>query len=192
MVRTILAMAMAVGVMLLASPNGTRAETAEESAGMALLELEKGDYVTAIHQLRRAMMTISDESPLTASYYEFVSEPADIYANYTVRKNNVFKVGEPLVIYVEPMGYSFKGEGEKLTFGIEADFSLIDSNGTVLGGQNKFQRFKRKSFAPIFDFFMTLTYSFTGLEPGKYTVRTVLHDIVDKETDSFDMEFIVK
>jgi hypothetical protein len=182
----------AVGFLLLASPATSQAEDFRQYVKEAQQGYGEGDFIKAQRALRGAMMAISNEAPLSVHYFDPVTEEALNFANFTVRKGNVYKVDEPILLYAEPMGYAFFHEGDVLQFGFEADFELIDANGKILGGQKEFQSWVIDSKAPTVDFFMNLTYTFTGLGPGKYTVRTTLHDLVDQEQTSFDYVFKVR
>ena len=182
----------AVGFFLLASPATSQAEDFRQYVKEAQQEYGAGDFINVQRALRGAMMAISNEAPLSVHYFDPVTEDAPNFANFTVRKNNVYNVDEPILLYAEPMGYAFYHEGDILQFGFEADFELMDSSGKILGGQKEFQSWVIDSKAPTVDFFMNLTYTFTGLGPGKYTVRTTLHDLVDQEQTSFDYVFKVR
>ena len=182
----------AVGFCLLVSPATSQAEDFRQYVKKAQQEYGAGDFIEVQRALRGAMMAISNEAPLSVHYFDPVTEEAPNFANITVRKDNIYKSGEPILLYAEPMGYAFYHENDVLQFGFEADFELIDAKGKILGGQKEFQSWVVDSKAPTVDFFMNLTYTFTGLKPGKYTVRTTLHDLVDQDQAWFEYDFLIR
>jgi hypothetical protein len=179
-------------LFLFVLPLPTQAQDIKQILSTAQQQIDREEFADAQASLRLAMMAISDRAPLEIDYFDFVTKEAPNFSNITLRADNIFRAGEPLLIYVEPTGYAFQRKGERLRFGVEVDFELLDESGKVLGGQKKFVQRAIEGWDPVFDFYMNLTYSFKGLAPGKYVVRTVLHDIVDKDEAWFELPFEIR
>ena len=184
--------AVAFVTFLVVSPASSQDHDLNQIMGTARQQIDRGEFAAAQGSLRRAMMVVSDRAALNINFFDVVAKPAASFTNYTLRENNHYKAGEPILLYVEPTGYAFRRHGEMLRFGVEADFELIDSNGNVLGGKKKFQRSVIEGREPIFEFFTNITYNFTGIQPGKYVVRTVLHDIVNQDEAWFELPFEIR
>jgi hypothetical protein len=190
MFKTLLAAT--AGFFILVSPASSQTRDFTQSLNDARENFDQGKFGDVQRALRDAMMAVSNRAPLSFDFFDVVTKNVPNYANYTLRADNVFKAGEPILLYAEPIGYAFMRKGEAFRFSLEADFELLDSNGKILGGQKKFQRWVFESKAPTFDFYMNLTYSFNGLAPGKYAVRTVLHDLVDEDEAWFEFPFEIR
>jgi len=50
-------------------------------------------------------------------------EDARNYGAWVERPTNVFKVGEKLITYAEPIGYTWKPRGDTYDFGLTTDFA---------------------------------------------------------------------
>lgn len=185
---------LAIALAVLASTFPTRSEAQDISRLLGTAEnlVQRNEFARAQEVLRDAMMAVSNQAPLEIDFFDLVTVPAENYSNVHLREDNVFKRDEPMLLYVEPVGYAFERIGDKLRFGVEADFVLLDESGTVLGGKDKFHRLSFEGHAPVFDFYMNLTYNFTGLAPGRYAVRTTLTDLVDGEQAWFEMPFEIR
>jgi len=93
------------------------------------------------------------------------------------RGNNKYRSNETIIVYVEPIGYHFAKGSNSYSFGVTADFSVTDVKGNILGGKKGFGSWKITTRSrPLFDFYMTLTYNFKGIKPGKYFIITTLND----------------
>jgi len=135
----------------------------------------KGDTLGAAASLREAMMMVYNRSKLEIEMSELVMGKPAAMGSYQARKSNKYKANETIIIYVEPVGYHFVKKGDVYSFGITADFAVTDTKGTILGGKKGFGSWELSSAnRPLFDFYMTLTYHFTGIKPGNYIVITTL------------------
>jgi len=135
----------------------------------------KGNTLGAATSLRQAMMVLYNKSKLQIERAVLVTQRPAAMGHYQARKNNKYKAKETIIIYVEPVGYHFAKRGGSYSFGIVADFAVTDTKGNILGGKKGFGSWKLSSLnRPLFDFYMTLTYHFTGIKPGKYVVITTL------------------
>ena len=135
----------------------------------------KRDTLGAAASLREAMMMVYNQSNLKIERSILVTGKPAAMGHYQARKNNKYKANETIIIYVEPVGYHFVKKGDVYGFGITADFAVTDTKGTILGGKKGFGSWELSSAnRPLFDFYMTLTYHFTGIKPGNYIVITTL------------------
>src|SRR5690606_22789623 len=79
-----------------------------------------------------------DQTPLTFRNAQFVTE-AVTYGIYTPRADAVFKAGESLLVYAEPVGYGFRDNGDgTYSFGVDIDLAIRDTAGGEVVNQKDF------------------------------------------------------
>ena len=113
-----------------------------------------------------------------------VAAPPEGYGRFIPRVDNVYRPGEPLIIYLEPVGFKVTRaeESREYQYRLTADFNLVDAWGLVVGGRRGFGRFHGVSRVFPNRLPLTFTYSLAGLPPGRYRVETILHDELGKKT----------
>ena len=72
------------------------------------------------------------------------------------------------------------------------DFELRRADGQSLVAQQAFNTIATASRRRNREFFLYVTYSFSGLEPGDYVVRTTVRDRVGAKQTAFDLAFAVR
>jgi len=149
----------------------------KELLGTAGQQAEQGQNAKAVETLRQALAQAWAKAPLGVRRAVLVNKKAQAFSRYQPRKDNAYSGQEPVVIYVEPMGYKFKRQGDFFNFGFSVDFAFLSSEGKVLAGQRGFGKWSFDAREPAFECFLNLTYTLTGVPPGKYAIETTLHDI---------------
>lgn len=153
----------------------------------------KGQKEQAYKSMDQALQILWQNTGLWVDEALLVSEPAGGMGIYSPRPNNTYAQGEPIFIYAKPMGYKHhRLDNGIYEFGVTTDFYILRPNGKVLAGQEKFQRLHLRSHKQARELFINLTYNISGLPPGEYKLKTVLHDIVNKATVSFENDIIIE
>ncbi len=142
-----------------------------------------------IETLAKALTDAWEKTPMTTRHAVFVDQPAENYGSYTERTSNVFKPGEKLITYVEPVGYTFKPDGNRQDFGVVVDFVLKSPDGKLLAGQEGFGKFIKSSQAKLMEFMLTLTMSVDGAPDGDYVLEYRLKDINSSKTTVVSQPF---
>jgi hypothetical protein len=158
----------------------------------AAKEADQGKAFEAAATLRQALMEVWALKPLSIKGAVLVQEEASGYGQYTPRQGNVYKGGEPILIYAEPVGYRFKRQGENYLFGFSADFAILSEEGKVLAGQRDFNKWEFRSREPMFEVYVNLTYNLTGAPPGKYLIETTFNDSFSDGKVSFKLPIVIK
>lgn len=151
-----------------------------------------GDQLNALKTIRQAYIQQWLKTPLSASTAVFVSKPSDGFGKYHARPDNVFKSGEKILVYIEPIGFIWGQSGSVYEIEFVADFSVSTAAGKVLGGQKKFQTVGLKSLVRNTEFFISLTYNFSGIPKGDYILSTTLNDSHSNKKTSIDMPFSIR
>ncbi len=168
---------------LLALP-ALAADDFEGALSGARRALKKGDAAGTIGGLRRAMAAAWQRLPFTVVEARLVAAPPSGFGHYLPRVDNVYRLGEPLILYVEPVGFTVrrKGKDGPFYYRLAADFNLVDAWGRVVSGRRNFGRFGGQSNHFPLQVMLSFTYSLSGLAPGSYQVETVLRDMLGKES----------
>lgn len=135
------------------------------------------DYLKALQLLRSSIEMFWEKSPLLLHNARFVKQDGNSYGMYEPKEGDTFSPGEPVYLYVEPVGFTLKrNESGNYEFGFTGDFSLTDEGGKILGSQNDFANLNFKSWNFNTEVALTFTYTFSGLEKGRYKIITTVKD----------------
>jgi hypothetical protein len=148
--------------------------------------------LAAIQKAEDAVIEAWSASPISFRRAIFVAASPGGFGIFNERPNAVFKPGEPLIVYAEPVGYAWKDNGDgTYTFGFEIDLLLKTAAGAVVGGQEKFQRLALTSHARNREFMLTLTLNLTGAPAGDYVVEYRARDIASDKSGLISLPFTV-
>jgi outer membrane protein OmpA-like peptidoglycan-associated protein len=164
--------------------------TSEFSALVDAAEMsyKKGSKIATVKNLKKALLSIWEEVPLTAGNIRLVLDTKD----YTTKKNNVYRKGEPIYITAQIFGYQLKKVGDSYHINITTDFLVLDDAGKILGGQQEVLKFDDISPIPITDFSLDLTYTLTGAPAGIYKFQTTVNDKNSAKSTKFDTKIEIK
>jgi hypothetical protein len=156
-------------------------------------EFEQKEYYAAYETLHSALELFCEKTPLLLRSVRFVKDDDNSYGIYQPRENDKFASGEPLYLYLEPVGYAYKkNSAGYYEFGFKADFILEDDKGNELGGQEGFANLNFNSWNHNTEVSLTFTYTFTGFDKGKYKVVTHVTDANSKKSATVEKWFYVK
>ncbi len=149
-----------------------------DSAGGIEARLAARDYPTAIAGARDLLGQVWAEVPeIGFTQALLVSETAAGYGVYNPRSTNLFKKGEPIIIYAEPFGFAYGSPGEGLnSIGFAVDLQVLDASGAELASVPNVTQLDLNSRYQNREFQANITYNLDGIAPGKYTLVTTLRD----------------
>ncbi len=152
--------------------------------------LANGDYAAAVAEAREVLALVWDQSPgIGFTDSVLVIEPASGFGIFNPRAGNIFRPGEPIVIYAEPFGYGFGSPGEGLfSIGFFVDLQVLDAKGEILADVPNVADLEMSSRFANKEFQANITYSLDGLAPGKYRLITTLRDKYSPKLGSFEIE----
>ena len=163
-------------------------------AGLAfgILTPLQAQTLAEVEARQQAVVEAWEKTPLTQRRSVFVTVKPEVYGAYDERTSNVFKAGEPIITYVEPVGYTWKpvGNGE-FQFGVVTDFVIRSRNGKVLGGQEKFLTFSQRSRYKVQELMLNITLTLSDAFPGDYVVAYTIHDLNSDKSSTFEQPFTI-
>ena len=179
-----LACSIALGLCL-AGP-GTAGPVADDASGIEA-RLAAQDYTTALAGARDLLGAVWDQVPqIGFTQALLVSETAAGYGVYNPRPTNLYKKGEPIIIYAEPFGFAYGAPGEGLhSIGFAVDLQVLDASGGELASVPNVTQLDLNSRYENREFQANITYNLDGIAPGKYTLVTTLRDKNSDKSGSF-------
>src|SRR6187431_2240912 len=157
MVRSIY---LALGLLLVSSAG--LAEPASPDPSIAAIDNARAATIAAIDNARAATIAALKNAPLGFRRILFVTEAPGGFGIYDPRPNNVFKPGEPLIVYTEPIGIAWQQNGDKVSSKLVVDFEVRSPDGQVLGGQKAFGDFSLAAREEPIDYMAHVTINLTG------------------------------
>jgi len=151
-----------------------------------------GRSVEALDALDEAAIAVSEKMPLTIRRATFVAEEPQGYGVFNPRDSTSFEASQPLLVYAELAGQGWRRSGDIFRTDLVLDFELRRADGQSLVAQQAFNTIATASRRRNREFFLYVTYSFSGLEPGDYVVRTTVRDRVGTKQTAFDLAFAVR
>jgi hypothetical protein len=157
---------------------------------LAVAGTSRAQSLQEIDRRDAAVVEAWQKTPLTIRRAVFVSEHPDGFGEFVARTSNVFKPGEKLVAYVEPVGYAWKENGkDSFDFGFNVDFLIKSPDGKIIAGQEDFAKLKQTSHARNREFMLTLTMSLDGARPADYILEYKLRDIASDKSAIVSLPF---
>jgi hypothetical protein len=156
------------------------AEDIVDLAQEAQSDAKDGNALQAYDTVRKAALQVWQGGPLLFRKALFA------------RADNIFKTGEKLVIYVEPVGFTWKEKNGLNHAQLVADLALKDGEGSVVGEQKAFGTFTFNSHEENMEVMTALTIDFTDAPPGKYTAELKFNDEQGEKTATFELPFEIK
>lgn len=147
------------------------------------------DPVAALDALDAAIEEVWTASPLLFRKVLFV-DSASGFGIYSERSGAVFKPGEPIIIYGEPVGFAYGKNGlGGLEINLAVDLVLVGADGAELIAKEDFAAFVLPVRYHNREFQITLTANLTGLPNGKYVGRFTIRDKHSEKSGRFELPF---
>lgn len=152
-----------------------------------------GDVAGARAAIRDAVSDFSSGLPFAVGTATFVAGDPFGFGMFEPRQNSVFKPGEKIVAYIEPLGLTWKPASvpNKTETRFTVDFDLLDAGGTVLGSQKAFGNFVFSGVSKNAEIFATLTLDVSEAPVGNYVLRYHLNDTNSGKTAAVDLPFSI-
>ncbi|TWF54643.1 hypothetical protein [Neorhizobium alkalisoli] len=159
---------------------------------LSLTGLAKADPLDDLNDAEDKTYQAWQNVPLTERKIAFITESSRGYGLYVEKQDNVFRKGEKLITYVEPIGYGWKNlPGRKFETNFVVDMAIKDNKGEVIADQKGFMKNVMQSHNASMEFSMDFTLTLTGMPAGKYLLTYTIHDISSGQDSSFDQDFSI-
>ncbi len=154
------------------------AGTIEDNFKRAVEEAEAGNGTASAAAMREAAADLWLETPLGFSEALFVTGDTLLFGAFDPRDSNVFKAGDVVFVYAEPIGYGWRKEGDFFVTELVVDAALLAPEGDVLWEQKEFGKFDLASRRRFMEYMLNLELNISGLPAGKYVLEYSLTDNV--------------
>jgi hypothetical protein len=186
------------------------AQTSISSSPGALQGQEPGNQLTELEAAKQQYLSVWNNTPFNSQFDVFIAEGT--HAGYGIFREhvpaNVFRPGETIVLYVEPVGFGHEPiaettgtvEGANSTtipstlylINMTADMIISDSSGTVLQTLENLPTESFVSHRQNTEFSLTLTLSQEQPFPvGDYIISYILHDQVTGKSFQLDRRITI-
>jgi len=182
-----LALAAATG---LGSAAGAQDVTA--LAKQAQAAAKDGKALEAYDKMRQATLKMWTAGPLEFRKALFVTKPPAGFGIYNPRPDSTFEPGEKLILYVEPVGFTWKPKDGLNHAALVADLVLKDEEGTIMGQQEGFATFTFDSREENLEVMSAVTIDFTEAPAGKYSAELKFTDTLGDKSATFTLPFEIK
>ncbi|MDR6816658.1 hypothetical protein J2X76_001831 [Neorhizobium sp. 2083] len=164
-------------------------------AALTVLFLSPAAYSAPIDALTKAEEKTYEawgKLGLTERLVTFVTAPSTGYGIYQEKQSSIFKQGEKVITYVEPIGYGWKElPHDMYELNFVSDLKIKAANGDVMLDKKAFSTNVLQSHNANMEFSMDFTLTLTGAPAGKYTLTYTIHDMSGDQTSTFDQEFTI-
>jgi hypothetical protein len=179
--KSILAILLAVAISMSAAFAGEISDRATEAEKL----LQAGDGAGALEKFRSAEDALWQAMPLAVRNVTQI-DTASGFGVYSERANHIYKPGEKIVLYMEPVGYGYGTDGlGNSMVALSVDIAVVSAAGESLGTMEKVGRIQLASRSHNRELFFKLDLSLGGLPPGKYRCDFVMHDENSNKTAPF-------
>ncbi|MBD1547490.1 hypothetical protein [Roseibium aggregatum] len=151
------------------------------TASEAEAALDAGKSTEAVQLMREGLIEAWKAAPLSIDKALFVKERAAGFGLYEPRPDAVFAQGETILLYLEPIGFTWKQENDIYRSDIAVDFELLSPDGDILAGKRDFGEFKFASHAFNTEYMANMTVNLTGAPKAKYMLLITLRDQLNSD-----------
>jgi hypothetical protein len=182
----------AAAAVLLLSMAG-QSSTGWDTSAEATLDRAAAADLARLSALQEAVSNVWQLMPLTQRRAIFVTTVPDSYGSYDERPSKIFHLGEQIITYVEPIGYTWAANKDgTFSYGVTIDFLLKRSDGKILGRQEKFLDASRTSHVRNQELMLVASPSLSDTDPGDYVIEYKLHDQQSNKTSQFTLSFTLQ
>lgn len=149
--------------------------------------------VPAIPALAQGTSAIEPGQSVTAGVrnFAFIASKASGWRQFAPRQAPVFKPGEALNFYAEPVNLGWSTREQGYRFDIRVDVEIRTPEGQIVWGQKDYGRLSHDSQTADPNTYITGSVAVTGLAPGLYVLAVRLRDPRNIRTAETEMAFAI-
>lgn len=186
---------LAIGLMLSPTAHaGPIDDVVEQAKALAAThgQQQTSPAVAAIDTARAATTKALSDAPLGFRRILFVAAEPEGFAIYDPRNSNVFAAGEPLIVYTEPIGVTWKQADGTYSSKLMVDFEIKTPDGKTITGQNDFGQFTLAAKEPYIDYMTQMKFNLNGAPQGSYILDLTVRDANSDKTATAQLPFEIK
>ena len=162
-----------------AIPSIAQTSTPLLSADEALAELDR---------LNDEVAKVWASSPLAFRNVSLVNS-VEGFGDFERRDGNTLNAGETLMVYVEPVGFTYVLENGRYSFALAADLSIESDAGQIIVDGADLFSINDNSRVRIREFHMVLSVKIPDIKAGGYKAVYRVRDMNSGKTGSFSVPF---
>jgi hypothetical protein len=182
-----------IAAAVLAACVSAKPATAGEVADKAALAetlLDRGYAEAGLAAFDKAADAFWKASPLQLRVITFADSVSG-YGDYAPRPDSVFRNGDTLRIYLEPVGYGFSPDGDGVTAAIAVDVEIRTPGGLILGSADDLVRLEWTGKRPMHEVQASVALPLPDLKPGAYELLLTLRDQGSSKVKDVTLPFTV-
>jgi len=173
--------AVAILAMAGAVPSLAQTSRPELSADEALARLDRLDDEIA---------KVWESSPLVFRHVSVVNSAAG-FGDFERRNSDTFKAGEILMVYVEPVGFTYVLANERYWLALSVDLAIENDAGQIISEGEDLFLIDDSSRIQIREFHMVLSVKIPQIKAGEYKAVYQVRDMNSGKTGSFTVPFTI-
>jgi hypothetical protein len=182
-------LAASLAALIISTSTAAYAGEIADKAAEAEKALQSNDGVGALTKFRDAEEALWKAMPLGVMNVKHITG-ASGFGIYNERPNHIYKPGEEIVLYMEPVGYGYGSDGlGNNQIALYVDLTVLSAAGEKLGTFEKLGRVQLASRSHNREMFFKLNVSLDGVPPGKYRADFLMHDENSQKTAPFTTDF---
>lgn len=161
-----------------------------DKAALAEKLVDRGYPEAALAAFDKSLDAFWAASPLQLRTIAF-ADAVSGYGAYEARSDAVFRNGDTLRVYFEPVGYGFATTDDTVSAEIAVDVEIRTPGGLILAEAEDFARLKWSGSRPMHEVQATVETKMPFLKPGAYLLLVTLRDINSSKTKDVTLPFSV-
>jgi hypothetical protein len=179
---------MRIGLLCAAVAGVAMAGTVLSFAQTSTPMLTADEALSKLDLLNDEVAKVWASSPLAFRNVAVVNS-AEGFGDFKPRDGDRFKAGETLMVYVEPIGFTYALENGRYSFALSADLSIESDAGHIIAeGENLFM-IDDSSRVQIREFYMVLSVKVPEVKVGGYKAVYRVKDMNSGKSGSFSVPF---
>jgi hypothetical protein len=142
-----------------------------------------------VEVLRQAQIIVSQSGLLAFRKALFTDGAPESFGIYVPRKTNIFRSGDDLHVYLEPIGLHWDREGDIYHSLTTIDYEVQSPDGKILAGQHDFGKMDLHSREQNQEIMYRVNLTLTGAQPGKYVLMLTCHEQATGNSASVKLPF---
>lgn len=153
--------------------------------------LVDGADTEAMGHLFDALYNLTNVTEVFVTRAVLTRGAADGFGQYEPRGHNAYAPGEPIHLYIEPLGLDFRRTESRARAELEIDYRLLNDAGDVVERERNFLAVTFESRTISFDNYIAVEYRFPPLPTGAYRLETVLRDGISGDQIAVESDIMV-